>query len=207
MFKIESIYQELLKSDVFSFLVLQNTITVLLKNAYKLVYGSSDNCQVYIQKDSIQMMELKTVVNEEYSERLEIELQEAKFLKPDCKIGDKISIPFDTSYLSTKDYLKASTEIYRKTDVEEKKRIIEYIQARLEGFDLNMTEVSKVQPQTGKWESFYEPYKPFHHSRTITPTEKEIDDKYSTGFFDPGPNPFPFSSDGAEDDYGSESWS
>ena len=207
MSELETIYRELASNNEITLQTLQSTLKQLVKIAYRTVYGSAENCVVSVDDSLIEIFEVKTVVEEEYSERLEIELQVAKLINPDCKIGDKLKIHFDAALLKTLDILKATSEIYRKTTDDEKKFIISYIQARLEGFDLQTTEPSKTQPSTGKWETYYEPYKPFHHPETLTPTEKALDDRYSQGFFDPGPNPFPFSPFDSEDDYGADSWS
>ena len=207
MSELEIIYRELVSNNEISLPTLQSTIRQLIKIAYRITYGSADNCVISVVDSSIKIFETKTVVEEEYSERLEIELSSARIINPDCKIGDNLQIPFDASLLSILDILKATSEIYRKTTNDEKKYIISYIQARLEDFDLNSTEPSKVQPSKGKWEPYFEPYKPFHHPRTVTPAEKELDDRYAEGFYDAGPNPFPFSPFDSEDDYGADSWS
>ena len=207
MSELETIYRELASNNEITLQTLQATLKQLVKIAYRIVYGSADNCVVSVDDSLIKIFEVKTVVEEEYSERLEIELPAAKSINPDCKIGDKLKIHFDAALLTTHDILKATLEIYRNTTDDEKKFIISYIQARLEGFDLQTTEPSKTQPSTGRWETYYEPYKPFHHPETLTPTEKALDDRYSQGFFDPGPNPFPFSPFDSEDDYGADSWS
>ena len=200
-----TIYNELKTKEEISLQTLQNTIRLLIKTAYRIAYGSSDNCVVSIEDTSIQIFEIKTVVDEEYSERLEIEIQTAKTINPDCKIGDKLQIQFDSSLLSPLDILKATSEIYRKTNDNEKIFIIQYIQVFLEGFENDYKEIPKSQPSSGSWQSYYESYKPFHHD--VTPAEEELDRRYSLGFFDPGPNPFPFSQFDSEDDYGSDSWS
>lgn len=207
MSELETIYRELASNNEIALQTLQATIRQLIKIAYRIAYGSAENCIFYVGDSSIEAFETKIVVEEEYSERLEIELSAAKLINPDCKIDDELQLPFDISLLPVLDILKATSEIYRNTTDDEKKFIISYIQARLEGFDLQTTEPSKTQPSTGKWETYYEPYKPFHHPETLTPTEKALDDRYSQGFFDPGPNPFPFSPFDSEDDYGADSWS
>ena len=207
MSELEIIYRELASNNEISLQCLQSTIRQLLKIAYRIAYGSADNCIVSVDDFSIGIFETKTVVEEEYSERLEIELSAAKLINPDCKINDELQIPYDISLLPVLDILKATSEIYRKTTNNEKKYIISFIQARLEDFDLNSTEPSKMQPSKGKWEPYFEPYKPFHHPRTVTPAEKELDDRYAEGFYDAGPNPFPFSPFDSEDDYGADSWS
>lgn len=207
MSELETIYRELASNKEITLQTLQSTLKQLVKIAYRTVYGSAENCVVSVDDSLIEIFEVKTVVEEEYSERLEIELPAAKLINPDCKIGDKLKIHFDAALLTTLDILKATSEVYRKTSDDEKKFIISYIQARLEGFDLQTIEPSKTQPSTRKWETYYEPYKPFHHPETLTLTEKALDDRYSQGFFDPGPNPFPFSPFDSEDDYGADSWS
>ena len=194
-------------NDKLSLHTIQTTIRQLVKVAYRITYGSADNCIVLIDDYTIEIFETKTVVEEEYSERLEVELSVAKLLKPDCKIGDKMNIHFDSSLLTSLDILKATSELYRKSNDNEKDFIIQYIQAQLEGFNQNTKEPSKVQASSGKWEVFYDDYKPYHHRCSITPTEKALDRIYGSGFYDSGPNPFPFSSFNSEDDYGDESWS
>ncbi len=207
MSELNTIYSELSSNNEISLQTLQATIRQLVKNAYRIAYGSADNCVVCVDDSLIEIFEIKTVVEEEYSERLEIELPVAKLINPDCEVGDQLKIYFDESLLSSRDILKATSEVYRKTNDEEKKFIISYIQSRLEGFDLYSTEPSKGQPSTAKLVPYYESYKPFHHPEAVTPTEKELDEKYEDGFYDAGPNPFPFSPFDSEDDYGEDSWS
>ena len=207
MFELETIYKKLTSSAELSLQTLQTTIRQLIKVAYRMTYGNADNCVVLIDDSSIEIFETKTVVEEEYSERLEIELSAAILVNPVCKIGDKLNIHFDSSLLSNLFILKATTELYRKTSEDEKKFIIQFIQAQLEGVNLYEKTPSKVQPSSGRWESLYEDYKPYHRKGPITPTEKEMKRIYGAGFYDFGPNPFPFSSFNSEDDYGAESWS
>ena len=204
MFVLELIYNELKTKEDISLQTLQNTIRQLKKTAYRIAYGSSGNCVVPIDDTSIQIFEIKIVVEEEYSERLEIEIQTAKLLYPDCKIGDKLQIFFDSSLLSPLDILKATSEIYRKTNDNEKMFIIQYNQACLEGFENGYKEISKTQPSSCNWVPYCVPYKPYFPQ---TPAEKELDRRYSLGFVDSVPNPFPFYQFGSEDDYGSDSWS
>lgn len=198
-----AIYNELKSTEEISLQTLQSTIRLLIKTAYRIAYGSSDNCVVSVDDTSIQIFEIKTVVDEEYCERLEIEIQAAKLLNPDCKIGDKLQIYFDSSLLSPLDILKATSEIYRNTNNNEKIFIIQYIQACLEGFENDYKEPPKSQPSSGRWVPYFVPYKSYSPQ---TPAEAELDRRYSLGFYDPGPDPFPFSS-GLEDDYGADSWS
>ena len=204
MIELETIYKKLVSNDELSFQTLQTTIRQLIKTAYRIAYGSSDNCVVSIDNTSIQIFEIKTVVDEEYSERLEIEVQAAKLLNPDCKIGDKLQIQFDFSLLSSLHILKATSEIYKKTNDDEKIFIIQYIQSYLEGFENGYKEISKTQPSSCNWVPYCVPYKPYFPK---TPAEKELDRRYSLGFVDSVPNPFPFYQFGSEDDYGSDSWS
>ena len=59
---------------------------------------------------------------------------------------------------------------------------------------------------TGKWVPYFEDYKPFHHPQPKTKAEIEMEEYYGEGYYDEGYDPFPFSSDDNEDDYGDESW-
>ena len=58
----------------------------------------------------------------------------------------------------------------------------------------------------GIFRSYYEEYKPYHRSGVKTKTEEEVDREYGSGYYDAGPNPFPFNDSASEDDYGDDSW-
>lgn len=73
------------------------TIENMLKAAYKRTYGTSDNAVVVFEDDlsDVTIYSRKTVVDGVYDPIIEIELEEARQLDPDCEEGDEIDIPED----------------------------------------------------------------------------------------------------------------
>lgn len=208
MLPIEMIYKKLIFEDgEATSQNVKSIIKLLLFTAYKNCFGDADNFIVNCTDETIQMFELKTVVENVYSERLEIELKDAKNIQPNCKLGDRLQINFDGNLLSTHDILKATSIVYKTSNDSEKDSIIESIQLALEGSNFNSKIIPKTQPSTGKWVSYFEPYKPYHHPSPSTSADEETELRYGSGYYDSGVDPFPFSSYGGEDDYGDDSWS
>lgn len=73
------------------------TIENMLKAAYKRTYGTADNAVVVFEDDlsDVTIYSRKTVVDGVYDPIIEIELEEARELDPDCEEGDEIDIPED----------------------------------------------------------------------------------------------------------------
>lgn len=70
------------------------TIENMLKAAYKRTYGTSENAVVIFEDDlsDVRIYSRKQVVDGVYDPVLEIELDEAKVLNPDCEEGDELDI-------------------------------------------------------------------------------------------------------------------
>ncbi|MBP5587749.1 MAG: transcription termination/antitermination protein NusA [Treponema sp.] len=73
------------------------TIENMLKAAYKRTYGTSDNAVVVFEDDlsDVTIYSRKTVVDGVYDPIIEIELEDARKLDPECEEGDEIDIPED----------------------------------------------------------------------------------------------------------------
>ncbi|MBR5966204.1 MAG: hypothetical protein IK015_08845 [Treponema sp.] len=54
------------------------------------------------------------------------------------------------------------------------------------------------------WHPYYDDIKPYRDIKTKA--EEELDKIYGSGYYDFGPEPFPFHAFESEDDYGSDSW-
>ena len=185
-----------------------NNIEVILQNAfkeaYKSTFGDSDNFIVdihYSEEENdilIRFYEEKEVVEDVYSEKSEIELEEAKTIRIASKIGDRLVIPFDKSLLTKESVIIALQNIFQDIHMQYEK-----------------TKPSVSDPSSGIilssasggiFRSYYEEYKPYHRSGVKTKTEEEVDREYGSGYYDAGPNPFPFNDSASEDDYGDDSW-
>ena len=185
-----------------------NNIEVILQNAfkeaYKSTFGDSDNFIVdihYSEEENdilIRFYEEKEVVEDVYSEKSEIELEEAKIIRISSKIGDRLVIPFDKSLLTKESVIIALQNIFQDIHMQYEK-----------------TKPSVSDPSSGIilssasggiFRSYYEEYKPYHRSGVKTKTEEEVDREYGSGYYDAGPNPFPFNDSASEDDYGDDSW-
>ena len=185
-----------------------NNIEVILQNAfkeaYKSTFGDSDNFIVdihYSEEENdilIRFYEEKEVVEDVYSEKSEIELEEAKTIRIASKIGDRLVIPFDKSLLTKESVIIALQNIFEDIHMQYEK-----------------TKPSVSDPSSGIilssasggiFRSYYEEYKPYHRSGVKTKTEEEVDREYGSGYYDAGPNPFPFNDSASEDDYGDDSW-
>ena len=75
------------------------TIENTLKAAYKRAFGTSDNCIVRFSEDnsSVDVFSRKIIVDGVYDPVVEIELEDALKLSPDCEIGDELDIAVDPS--------------------------------------------------------------------------------------------------------------
>ncbi|QTQ15872.1 transcription termination factor NusA [Treponema parvum] len=84
------------------------TIENMLKAAYKRTYGTSDNAVVKFADDmsDVAIYSRKTIVDGVYDPVMEMELEEALKLSPECEVGDEIDIledpkKFDRSAVAT----------------------------------------------------------------------------------------------------------
>lgn len=98
------------------------------KKAYECVYGSSENFSVYfdfLEDDGISLgfFEEKTVVEDVYVEREEIELSEAQEIKLSAKLGEKLLIPFNKELFTKESVLIALDCIYKKLNIQHKRQI------------------------------------------------------------------------------------
>ncbi|MGI5172541.1 transcription termination/antitermination protein NusA [Treponema sp. OMZ 840] len=73
------------------------TVENTIKAAYKRAYGTSDNCYVEFEDDlsDVSVYSRKVIVDGVYDPVLEIELEEALQMSPECEIGDEIDILID----------------------------------------------------------------------------------------------------------------
>jgi N utilization substance protein A len=76
---------------------IKKTIEGALKAAYKRKYGTSDNAVVKFNDDlsDVAIYSRKVIVDGVYDPSIEIELEEALEMSPDCEIGDEIDILLD----------------------------------------------------------------------------------------------------------------
>ena len=186
-----------------------NNIEVILQNAfkeaYKSTFGDSDNFIVnihYSEEENdilIRFYEEKEVVEDVYSEKSEIELEEAKTIRIASKIGDRLVIPFDKSLLTTKEsVIIALQNIFQDIHMQYEKT--------KPSVSAPSSSIIPSSASGGRFRSYYEEYKPYHRSGVKTKTEEEVDREYGSGYYDAGPNPFPFNNSESEDDYGDDSW-
>ena len=119
MSELYTIYSELSSNNEISLQTLQATIRQLVKNAYRIAYGSADNCVVCVDDSLIEIFEIKTVVEEEYSERLEIELPVAKLINPEWY--EYFHFNLDRVCLETNENYKLRDLLNRKYNLEGKK--------------------------------------------------------------------------------------
>lgn len=183
---------------------IEDVLENAFKEAYKSTFGDSDNFIVNIEYSEdeddilIRFFEEKEVVEDVYSEKSEIELEEAKTIRIASKIGDRLVIPFDKSLLTKESVIIALQNIFQDIHMQYEK-----------------TKPSVSDPSSGIilssvsggiFRSYYEEYKPYHRSGVKTKTEEEVDREYGEGYYDAGPNPFPFNNSASEDDYGDDSW-
>ncbi len=176
-------------------------LEMAFKGAYRQVFGENENFYVdleYIEEDQdivIRFYEYKEVVEDVYSEKSEIELAEAKKFIIAVELGDKMPVPFDKTLFSKESLLFALKIIYRELNIP---------------FDEpapgNSSPSYTGKTRSSGWHSYYDEYKPYHRHTPITKAEEEVDEKYGDGYFDNGPDPFPFDGSDTEDDYGDDSW-
>ena len=185
----------------------RNCVEILVrsfKKAYEIIYGDAENFIVnieYLKNEndiSIHFFENKKIVEDVYVEKSEIELTEAKKIHISAKIGEHILIPFDKTLFTKEAVLEALKELYKNINTR-------YEPTRVFESHPNSCVTSTGESFSG-WKPYYEEYKPFHHSQPKTKTEEEVDREYGAGYFDNGPNPFPFDNSDSEDDYGADSW-
>ena len=162
-----------------------NNIEVFLQNAfkeaYKTTFGDSDNFIVNIEYSEdeddilIRFFEEKEVVEDVYSEKSEIELEEAKIIRISSKIGDRLVIPFDKSLLTKESVIIALQNIFEDIHMQYEK-----------------TKPSVSDPSSGIilssasggiFRSYYEEYKPYHRSGVKTKTEEDMLSPLSRHFF------------------------
>ena len=185
-----------------------NNIEVILQNAfkeaYKSTFGDSDNFIVdihYSEEENdilIRFYEEKEVVEDVYSEKSEIELEEAKTIRIASKIGDRLVIPFDKSLLTKESVIIALQNIFEDIHMQYEKT--------KPSVSVPSSGIISSFASGGRFRSYYEEYKPYHRSGVKTKTEEEVDREYGSGYYDAGPNPFPFNDSASEDDYGDDSW-
>lgn len=102
-------------------------IETALKQFYEIKFGSSDNCYIDITQDCgmARVYSIKRVVSEVQDSLTEISVEEARLIRPDCKIGDDdIYVYVNPSELiieqkeanrsDGKEYIRILTEAYEK---------------------------------------------------------------------------------------------
>ncbi len=206
MFEMSELFNELTEMGN---IPLKDLITIIedgVKTAYKLTYGYSDNCIVAVNTNSVDIFELKTVVDNKASTRAEIELIAARMINPNCKTGDKVKAPFDTSLLSRFGILEAALEIYQKTNARNKEIIIKELKHRIIELQQDIENIPEKTNCSRHWKPYFYEYKPWMRKSSVTPEEKKIEEKYGNGYYEEQSNPFPFEPFATEDDYGDESW-
>lgn len=179
----------------------QEILEKAFKGAYRKAFGEDENFLVdleYLKEDrdiAIRFYEYKEIVEDVYSEKAEIELAEARKISIVAELGDKMLVPFDKTLFSKESLLYALKIIYRELNI---------------SYD-ESTSGKSFPSYTGtarpsRWHSYYEEYKPYHRRTPITKAEEEVDEEYGDGYFDNGPDPFPFDGSDTEDDYSDDSW-
>ncbi|MCI1208604.1 MAG: transcription termination factor NusA [Treponema sp.] len=100
--------RQLTQDKGFSVESVKKTIEDMLKAAYKRKYGTAENAVVRFTDDmsDVSIYSRKTIVDGVYDPVMEIELEDALKLSPDCEVGDEIDIledprKFDRSAVST----------------------------------------------------------------------------------------------------------
>jgi len=89
--------RELTQEKGFSLESVKQTIENTLRAAYKRTFGTADNCVITFADDmsDVTVASRKTIVDGVYDSVIEIELEDALKLSPDCEIGDEIDIIVD----------------------------------------------------------------------------------------------------------------
>ena len=180
--------------------------------AYKKTFGSNENFTIEITTQEnnyyLTFYEKKRIVDDVYSEKEEIELKDAKSLNLNYKIGDLVKVPFDKTLFSKEGIIDCLIYYYQNSTLVEKDRLI----VNLENMKRNLNSVNSTIPSLssvsskGHWTPYFEEYKPYHRSTPYTKAEEEFDNQYGNGIYDMEPDPFPFSENDSEDDYGEDSW-
>ncbi len=77
--------------------LVKRTIENSIKAAYKKAYGTDENCIVKFADDlsDVTVYARKVIVDGVYDPHLEIELEDALKLSPECEVGDEIDIVID----------------------------------------------------------------------------------------------------------------
>lgn len=88
------------------------TIEGFLLAAYKRKFGTSDNAVVRFSEDNsdVQVFAKKLIVDDVIDPVLEIDLDDAKVLNPECEIGDELLIQIDT-----KEFDRGSVQTAKQT--------------------------------------------------------------------------------------------
>lgn len=184
---------------------IEDVLENAFKEAYKSTFGDSDNFIVdieYSEDDDdilIRFFEEKEVVEDVYSEKSEIELEEAKTIRIASKIGDRLVIPFDKALLTRESVIIALKNIFQDINM-----LYENTKPSVSSPSSSIIPASSSSSRC--FRPYYEEYKPYHHPGIKTKIEEEVDREYGAGYYDVGPNPFPFDSFSDEDDYGDDSW-
>lgn len=92
-----------------------STVEGIIKDAYKQQFKPYDNCIVRWNDDhsNIDVFVKKTVVDGEQDgviDPIEISIDEAKQLNPQCEVGDEVLIPFDPKQLRRQSIQQARTD-------------------------------------------------------------------------------------------------
>ena len=117
-----------------------------LEKAYKKHIDPDVLCRADINGDlgTIEMYELKNVVEDVEDDLFEIELEDAKEVNPDIKIGDVLEIPVDTATLSRLAALQAKQVLTQKIREFEKQTVYDaYIDKK---DDIIVGTVDRIEP-------------------------------------------------------------
>ena len=117
-----------------------------LEKAYKKHTDPDVMCRADIDGDAgtIEMYELKNVVNEVEDDLFEIELDDAKEIKADIKVGDVLEIPVDPNTLSRLAALQAKQVLTQKIREFEKQTVYDaYIDKK---DDLIVGTIERIEP-------------------------------------------------------------
>lgn len=180
--------------------------------AYKKAFGSNENFIVEITTKQnnyfLSFYEKKKIVEDVYSEKEEIEIKDARVLNLNYKIGDVVKVPFDKTLFSKEGIIDCLIYFYQNSTLVEKNCLIndlENMKRKLNSENSTIPSLSSASPK-GHWTPYFEEYKPYHSHTPYTKAEEEFDKQYGNGFYESGPDPFPFSDNNSEDDYGDDSW-
>jgi len=95
--------------------LIHKTIEDTLMAAYKKRFGTDDNLEIRFEDGRVSMFERRTVVEQDdvYSERYEIEIEEARKLNSNADVGDEILVPVDTGELTR--FSRQSVQLAKQT--------------------------------------------------------------------------------------------